>query len=40
MLAAQAREAGCEAWRRAILPDDPDAIGAARRATPPRAPTS
>ena len=31
MLAAQAEATGCEAWRSAILPDDPDAIGAAVR---------
>jgi putative molybdopterin biosynthesis protein len=31
MLAAQAEAAGCEAWRTAILPDDPDTIAAAVR---------
>src|SRR3954469_21837762 len=31
MLAGQAVEAGCEAWRAEILPDDPDTIAAAVR---------
>src|SRR4051794_913783 len=37
MLAAQAREAGCEAWRTEIVPDDPDRIGAAVRDAAARA---
>ena len=37
MLVAQARAAGCEAWRSEILPDDPDAIAAAVRDAAARA---
>jgi putative molybdopterin biosynthesis protein len=37
MLAAQAQAVGCEAWRSEILPDDPEAIGAAVRDAAARA---
>ena len=37
MLAAQAAEAGCEAWRSPIVPDDPERIAAACATRRPRA---
>src|SRR4051812_12691629 len=37
MLAGQAREAGCEAWRTEIVPDDPEQIAAAVRDAAARA---
>jgi molybdopterin molybdotransferase/putative molybdopterin biosynthesis protein len=37
MLSAQAREAGCEAWRTEIVPDDPERIAAAVRDAAARA---
>jgi putative molybdopterin biosynthesis protein len=37
MLAAQGQAAGCEAWRSAILPDDPETIAAAVRDAASRA---